>query len=112
MSPDLLGGCRRKSHSVTNFKVEKSDPRAGEAPQILQDLTEEQAIIYYFHRGFQYNDILRFLSEFHEVHIFHRTLLNRLHDYGLKRSLRVVNEEVHGNQVKKQVHGNQVKDQT
>lgn len=64
------------------------------APQIPQDLTEEQAIRYYFHRGFQYNDILWFLSKFHEVHISHRTLLNRLHDlYGLKRRLPDVNEE-------------------
>ena len=92
----LCSTCNRESDETFNFCPycgQNIRPRTGLAPQIPRDLTEEQAIRYYFRRGFQYNDILWFLSKFHEVIISYRTLLNRLHNYGLRRRLRDVNEE-------------------
>ena len=88
--------CRSELNDTFNFCPycgQNIYPRAGLAPQIAHNFTEEQAIRHYFKRGFKYNDILRFLSKFHDVNISHRTLLNRLCDYGLKRRLLDVNEE-------------------
>ena len=55
----------------------------GIAPSIRNNLTEEEAIRFYFARGFQYNSILIFLSKLHAINISYRTLLNRLNEYGL-----------------------------
>ena len=64
----------------------------GIAPSIRNNLTEEEAIRFYFTRGFQYNSILSFLSKFHAINISYRTLLNRLNEYGLRRRNQNIDE--------------------
>ena len=51
----------------------------------FEDNTEEILIKYYFYRGYQYNDILNFLSTYHNIEISERTLRRRLRMYGLSR---------------------------
>ena len=64
----------------------------GTAPSIRKNLNEEQAIQFYFERGFHYNSIINFLSKFHAIDISHRTLLNRLNEYRLQRRNRNIDE--------------------
>ena len=65
----------------------------GIAPSIRNNLTEEEAIRFYFARGFQYNSILIFLSKSHAINISHRTLLNRLNEYtGSDEEIKIRNE--------------------
>ena len=49
------------------------------------NLSEEQAIQYYFNCGFEYNVILQFLSKYHGVTLSLRTLSHRLKENGLTR---------------------------
>ena len=65
---------------------------AGIAPCIRNNLSEEEAIRFYFGRSFQYYSILNFLSKFHNIGISYRTLLNRLNEYGLRRRNQNVDE--------------------
>ena len=48
-------------------------------------LQDEEAIKYYFNQGFEFKEILLFLKTYHNLEISMRTLLRRLHVYGLKR---------------------------
>jgi len=48
---------------------------------------ERSIIESYFWDGFRYDTILRFLHEYHNIHISHRTLRRRLCTYGLRRHM-------------------------
>ena len=52
---------------------------------LFEDEEEESLIRYYFDKGFEYNDILRFLEKYHNHTISYRTLLRRCKKYGMKR---------------------------
>ena len=47
-------------------------------------MEEEEAIRFYFYRGFDYSAILQFLQRYHAITMCYRTLLNRLKLYGLR----------------------------
>ena len=47
-------------------------------------MEEEEAICFYFYRGFDYSAILQFLQRYHAISMCYRTLLNRLKLYGLR----------------------------
>jgi len=46
---------------------------------------DREIIERYFWAGFKYKSIIRFLSDYHGLHISTRTLRRRLADYGLSR---------------------------
>jgi hypothetical protein len=48
-------------------------------------VNEEDLIKYYFFRGYQYKEILRFLSEYHGISISKSTLQRRLKFYNISR---------------------------
>ena len=52
---------------------------------LLFPVSERTLIEHYFWDGFRYSSIVRFLSEYHGLHISIRTLRRRLRDYGLSR---------------------------
>lgn len=59
-------------------------------PEDLQANVDEESLIkYYFHRGFAYEEILKFLEKHHDHCISYNTLLRRLKQYGLRRKLQV-----------------------
>ena len=45
---------------------------------------DEENLIYYFYKGFEYKNILGFLSTCHNIGISIRTLRRRLRKYGLR----------------------------
>lgn len=47
--------------------------------------SEEELIKYYFFKGLEYKDIVRFLSEYHSISISKSTLQRRLKAYGVSR---------------------------
>ena len=47
--------------------------------------SEKEIIEYYFHRGFQYKNIVLLLEKYHDVRLSERTLKWKLKDFGLKR---------------------------
>ena len=49
------------------------------------DDKEEELIKYYFYRGYEYKDILDFLSTYHNADVSERTLHKRLRLYGFSR---------------------------
>lgn len=49
------------------------------------EFDEEGIIRYYFHKGFEYKEILLFLGTYHDYHISYSTLLRRLKQYGIGR---------------------------
>lgn len=51
------------------------------------DFNEEETIRYYYSRGFQYNEIIKVLFKVHNHKISYRTLLRRLREYGLGRTV-------------------------
>ena len=51
----------------------------------MEDEDLEGLIRYYFVRGFQYVEIIQFLSKYHGKVISQRTLHRRLREYGLNR---------------------------
>lgn len=51
----------------------------------MMEEEEEEAIRFYFFRGFDYSAILQFLQRYHGITMCYRTLLNRLKFYGLRR---------------------------
>ena len=48
---------------------------------------EEQAIRYYFTRGYEYKDIVNILHKNHNYKLSYRSLLRRLQQYGLSRKI-------------------------
>ena len=62
-----------------------SRSESGIAPPALRNLNEEEAIQYYFHRGFEYKVILQLLSKYHGISMSSRTLSYRLNKFGLTR---------------------------
>ena len=58
---------------------------ASDSSSCGDDDTAEVLIKYYFHRGFEYNDIIEFLTTYHNIDISERTLHRRLRIYGLSR---------------------------
>ena len=58
---------------------------ASDSSSCGDDDTAEVLIKYYFHRGFEYNVILQFLTTYHNIDISERTLHRRLRIYGLSR---------------------------
>ena len=48
-----------------------------------EEFNEEATIKYYFSCGYEYNEILGFLSKHHSCNMSYNTLLRRLKDYGL-----------------------------
>ena len=47
--------------------------------------SEKEIIEYYFHRGFQYKNIVLLLEKYHGIRLSERTLKRKLKDFGLKR---------------------------
>ena len=57
-----------------------------------QSVISEQAVITnYFNSGFTYDEIISYLSEFHDISMSERTLRNRLRTWGLRRRNLVMN---------------------
>jgi hypothetical protein len=50
-----------------------------------EEIDEESLIKYYFYKGFEYNNIIGFLSTYHNIDMSRRTLERRLQQYGLRR---------------------------
>ena len=50
-----------------------------------EDFNEEDAITYYFNRGYRYDEIIQVLFKNHQHKISYRTLIRRLQQYGLQR---------------------------
>ena len=46
---------------------------------------EDELIKYYFFKGYEYTDILRFLADFHDIRMSKSTLQRRLKSYGVSR---------------------------
>ena len=65
---------------TASIRSESSDSDPDEA-----EFDEEEVLKYYFNRGFNYQEILLFLSERHEHPLSYSTLLRRLKKYGLER---------------------------
>ena len=65
---------------TASIRSESSDSDPDEA-----EFDEEEVLRYYFNRGFNYQEILLFLSERHEHPLSYSTLLRRLKKYGLER---------------------------
>ncbi|CAB4014554.1 Hypothetical predicted protein [Paramuricea clavata] len=57
--------------------------------------SEREIIEYYFHKGFEYKNIVLFLQRYHGIRLSERTLKRRLKDFGLKRR-KLVDENVEG----------------
>ena len=47
--------------------------------------SEREIIEYYFHKGFEYKNIVLFLQRYHGIRLSERTLKRTLKDFGLKR---------------------------
>ena len=55
--------------------------------------TEEMELIsHYFHLGYEYEVILEFLKQYHDVSLSMRSLKRRLREYGLRRNANDVDE--------------------
>ena len=65
---------------TASIHSESSDSGPDEA-----EFDEEEVLQYNFNRGFNYQEILLFLSERHEHPLSYSTLLRRLKKYGLER---------------------------
>ena len=50
-----------------------------------EGFNEEDAITYYFNRGYRYDEIIQVLFKNHQHKISYRTLIRRLQQYGLQR---------------------------
>ena len=72
-------------HRLNNFDREGL-PNSG---------SEREIIEYYFHKGFEYKNIVLFLQRYHGIRLSERTLKWRLTDFGLKRR-QLVDENVEG----------------
>ena len=59
-------------HRLNNFDREGS-PNSG---------SEREIIEYYFHKGFEYKNIVLFLQRYHGIRLSERTLKRRLKDFG------------------------------
>ena len=60
-----------------------------------EDSVDEESIIkYYFNRGFEYEEILKFLEKHHNLIISYNTLLRRLKQYGLSRKMQVTDNTI------------------
>ena len=46
---------------------------------------DDELIKYYFFKGYEYTDILRFLADFHDIRMSKSTLQRRLKSYGVSR---------------------------
>ena len=55
-----------------------------------ENRAEDEVIEFYFFKGFQYNEILLFISKYHNVEMSFRTLKRRLRSLCLKRRSTVV----------------------
>ena len=55
--------------------------------------TEEMELIsHYFHLGYEYEVILEFLKQYHDVSLSIRSLKRKLREYGLRRNANDVDE--------------------
>ena len=65
------------------------------------EFDEEEAIKYYFNRGFEYQEIILFLAKNHNYSISYSTLLRKLKQYGLSR--RTLNRQNQVGDVRKRI---------
>ena len=80
----------RKNDQDTNTGLEYSSSSESDS---TEEFVEEEAIRYYFTRGFEYKDIISILEKHHNFRITYRTLLRRLKQYGLSKKLSRCNGE-------------------
>ena len=79
--------CRRCGVQVQSLFCSGCGIKVHRSPQCLPSTTftnEEDIIRNYFTRGFEYKNILEFLSRYHGLHLSLRTLKRRLVDYDIK----------------------------
>ena len=57
----------------------------GSSSSTDEEIDEKELIIFYFNRGFSYNEIIQFLAKQHNISISYRTICRRLKTYGLHR---------------------------
>ncbi len=75
------------------------------ADNIDNENNEEELIKYYFFRGYEYKDILRFLSEYHDIIISKSTLQRRLRSYGISRRNAEYNIDTVTNDIREMLDG-------
>ena len=68
-------------------------------------MDEEEVIRYYFSRKYEYNTILDFLEQHHDIKMSKRTLLNRLKEYDLTRGNCEIDEAVIRDHIRKELEG-------
>ena len=68
---------------ISDFLFENSE--SSDSGESEGEFDEEETIKYYFSCGYDYNEILLFLSKHHNCEMSYSTLLRRLKEYGLKR---------------------------
>ncbi|XP_028412776.1 uncharacterized protein LOC114535679 [Dendronephthya gigantea] len=93
-------GHGREAEAPSNFCANcgadlHSDESSGSDLEHSEAVFDEESLIkYYYHRGFAYKEILKFLEKHHNHCISYCTLLRRLQHYGLRRKQQVTDNTI------------------